>query len=37
MAEKEQNLEELYNMILDRKKNPIKGSYTDYLFTKGVR
>ncbi|MCC4468189.1 phosphoribosyl-ATP diphosphatase [Limosilactobacillus reuteri] len=32
----QQNLEELYNLILDRKNNPIKGSYTDYLFTKGL-
>ena len=31
-----QNLDELYAMILDRKNNPKKGSYTDYLFTKGL-
>lgn len=31
-----QNLDELYAMILDRKKNPKEGSYTDYLFTKGL-
>lgn len=26
----------LYNIVADRKKNPIKGSYTNYLFEKGV-
>ncbi|AZZ59960.1 phosphoribosyl-ATP diphosphatase [Oenococcus sp. UCMA 16435] len=31
-----QNMEELYAIIADRKKNPKKGSYTDYLFTKGL-
>lgn len=31
-----QDLDELYQLILDRKKNPKKGSYTDYLFTKGL-
>ncbi|WP_125708391.1 phosphoribosyl-ATP diphosphatase [Companilactobacillus zhongbaensis] len=31
-----QNLDELYEMIVDRKKNPKEGSYTDYLFTKGL-
>lgn len=31
-----QNLDELYAMIVDRKKNPKKGSYTDYLFTEGL-
>ncbi|WP_318765690.1 phosphoribosyl-ATP diphosphatase [Lactiplantibacillus carotarum] len=31
-----QNMEELYQLITDRKQNPKKGSYTDYLFTKGL-
>lgn len=31
-----QDLEALYQLILDRKNNPKKGSYTDYLFTKGL-
>lgn len=31
-----QNMEELYQMIADRKQNPKPGSYTDYLFTKGL-
>lgn len=35
MAE-QQDLNELYQLISDRKKNPVKGSYTDYLFTKGL-
>jgi phosphoribosyl-ATP pyrophosphohydrolase len=29
-------IEELYNVIEDRKKNPIEDSYTNYLFTKGL-
>lgn len=28
--------EDVYNVILDRKKNPKEGSYTNYLFDKGV-
>ncbi|KAL3950325.1 phosphoribosyl-ATP diphosphatase [Lentilactobacillus hilgardii] len=32
----EQNLDDLYQLILERKNNPEKGSYTDYLFTKGL-
>jgi phosphoribosyl-ATP pyrophosphohydrolase len=28
-------LHELYEEILDRKKNPVEGSYTNYLFAKG--
>lgn len=28
--------EEVYNIILDRKKNPKEGSYTNYLFDKGI-
>lgn len=29
-------LEDLYNVIMDRKKNPKEGSYTNYLFDKGI-
>lgn len=29
-------LEDLYNVILDRQKNPQEGSYTCYLFDKGI-
>lgn len=29
-------LQELYNVIEDRKHNPIEGSYTNYLFEKGL-
>jgi phosphoribosyl-ATP pyrophosphohydrolase/phosphoribosyl-AMP cyclohydrolase len=29
-------LEELYATIEERKKNPLEGSYTNYLFTKGI-
>ncbi len=32
----EQTLDDLYDLILKRKNNPEKGSYTDYLFTKGL-
>lgn len=28
--------EEVYNVILDRKQNPKEGSYTNYLFDKGI-
>ncbi len=28
--------EEVYNVIMDRKKNPREGSYTNYLFDKGI-
>ncbi|KRL02700.1 phosphoribosyl-ATP diphosphatase [Liquorilactobacillus capillatus] len=31
-----QDLEELYKLVLERKNNPKKGSYTDYLYTKGL-
>ncbi|MBW1606407.1 phosphoribosyl-ATP diphosphatase [Lactobacillus sp. Sy-1] len=31
-----QTLEELYEMVKQRKAEPVKGSYTDYLFTKGM-
>jgi phosphoribosyl-ATP pyrophosphohydrolase/phosphoribosyl-AMP cyclohydrolase len=33
---KEDVLAELYDVIVDRKKNPKEGSYTDYLFEKGI-
>lgn len=29
-------LKELYSLLQDRKKNPIEGSYTNYLFEKGL-
>ena len=29
-------LDELYDIILDRRENPKEGSYTNYLLTKGV-
>ncbi len=29
-------LEKLYDVIEDRKKNPVEGSYTNYLFEKGL-
>jgi phosphoribosyl-ATP pyrophosphohydrolase len=29
-------VEQLYEVILERKSNPIEGSYTSYLFEKGV-
>ncbi|PIO82172.1 phosphoribosyl-ATP diphosphatase [Loigolactobacillus backii] len=32
----EQDIAELYKLILERKNNPKEGSYTDYLFTKGL-
>ena len=31
-----QDLDALYDLILERKNNPKEGSYTDYLFTKGL-
>lgn len=31
-----QDLDALYQLILDRKNTPKEGSYTDYLFTKGL-
>ncbi len=34
--ENSQVLYELYNIIIDRKKNPKEGSYTNYLFDKGI-
>ncbi|MCG4787430.1 phosphoribosyl-ATP diphosphatase, partial [Roseburia faecis] len=32
----QQNLNELYELVKQRKENPIDGSYTDYLFKKGL-
>lgn len=32
----EQVLNELYAVIKDRKENPMEGSYTNYLFDKGI-
>ena len=29
-------IQELYEVITDRKKNPVEGSYTNYLFSKGM-
>lgn len=29
-------IDELYKVILERKENPIEGSYTNYLFEKGL-
>jgi len=29
-------LEDVYSIIVDRKENPKEGSYTNYLFDKGV-
>ena len=29
-------INELYDVILDRKANPVEGSYTNYLFAKGL-
>ncbi|CAH1852958.1 phosphoribosyl-ATP diphosphatase [Convivina intestini] len=31
-----QSIEELYEYVLDRKNNPQSGSYTDYLYDKGL-
>ncbi len=28
-------IQELYDLILSRRENPVEGSYTNYLFTKG--
>jgi phosphoribosyl-ATP pyrophosphohydrolase/phosphoribosyl-AMP cyclohydrolase len=36
MSEKSKILDELYEVIADRKKNPREGSYTNYLFDKGI-
>lgn len=31
-----QEIDELYQAVLKRQQNPVKGSYTDYLFDKGL-
>ena len=36
MNEKQKILDELYAVITDRKENPKEGSYTCYLFEKGI-
>jgi len=36
MSEKSKILDELYSVITDRKENPREGSYTNYLFEKGI-
>ncbi len=36
MSEKSKILDELYSVIVDRKENPREGSYTNYLFEKGI-
>ena len=36
MSEKQRIFNELYSVITDRKENPKEGSYTNYLFDKGI-
>lgn len=36
MTDKHKILDELYSVITDRKENPKEGSYTNYLFDKGI-
>jgi phosphoribosyl-ATP pyrophosphohydrolase/phosphoribosyl-AMP cyclohydrolase len=36
VSEKSKILDELYSVIVDRKDNPREGSYTNYLFDKGI-
>lgn len=36
MSENSKILDEVYSVIADRKENPKEGSYTNYLFEKGV-
>ena len=36
MSEKTKILDELYEVIVDRKESPKEGSYTNYLFDKGI-
>lgn len=35
-VEKESVVNSLYNLLLNRKSNPVEGSYTNYLFEKGL-
>ena len=36
MTAAKQSITELYDLIQSRKSQPVSGSYTDYLFTKGL-
>ena len=36
MNEKQKVLQEVYDVIADRRANPKEGSYTNYLFEKGI-
>ncbi len=36
MSEKFNILDEIFNVVTDRKVNPKEGSYTNYLFDKGI-
>ena len=36
MTTAKQSITELYDLIQSRKSQPVSGSYTDYLFTKGL-
>lgn len=36
MSDKQKILDEVYSVITDRKENPKEGSYTNYLFDKGI-
>ncbi|NLX64078.1 MAG: phosphoribosyl-ATP diphosphatase [Clostridiaceae bacterium] len=36
MSEKFSILDEIFNVVVDRKVNPKEGSYTNYLFDKGI-
>ena len=37
MTDKAENIiDELYELILGRRENPVEGSYTNYLFSKGT-
>ena len=36
MSEKFNILDEIFNVVTDRKANPKEGSYTNYLFDKGI-
>lgn len=36
MNEKQKVLQEVYDVIADRRTNPKEGSYTNYLFEKGI-
>lgn len=35
MSEQKNMIDELYEVIVGRKKEPVEGSYTNYLFSKG--